>query len=699
VISLEDIYPASDEDDSVAALSRAMGVNARLVLPVFLAGQNGSGEAPSYVKKHSVKFEVPGTDPESMLGTLKEFRNPLSYVVNPVINAPGILYPAKAMASKTRSMGFINVYPDRDGVVRHERLVASHNGRFYNSLAIRSAARLRRTGEVAYDSSGRMALSFSRDIFPSYSLMDVAEDKVKAGRFRNKLVLIGHDSSWTRRYRVPFGPPMSALEIRANAVHNILEKRYLYSPRWAFAAECAVFIYFGLIAAFIMPRTGIRTGGLVVLLSVIPVITVSSILFVASGFWIKVFSPSILLALGYLLVLSREFMVFGNRTQLIYEHNEANCMLGLEFQSRGMLDMALEKYMKCRVRTPMVQEHLYNLAQEFERKRMAHKATGIYRQILRAGRYRDSEERLMVLEAADASSVLSIGGPARRGDGTMVAAAAGTLPTLGRYEVSRELGRGAMGIVYLGKDPTINREVAIKTLLYDEIEPEQIGEIKMRFFQEAEAAGKLSHPNILTIFDAGEEHDMAYLAMEVLDGVDLKDYCNEGNLLPLNEVLRIVAEVADALDYAHENGVVHRDIKPANIMLLNDGTVKVTDFGIARVVESSKTQTGMVLGTPSYMSPEQVDGKKVDGRSDLFSLGATMYELLTAQKAFTGESVTQIMYNITNSRFTSLDEVSRGIPPCVSNIVEKLMSKTLTRRYRRGSEVAVAIAECLHEIA
>jgi serine/threonine-protein kinase len=596
-------------------------------------------------------------------------------------------------------MGFINVFPDKDGVVRHESLVAAHKGRFYRSLAIRSAARLRKFGDIASDSSGRMAVSFSRDIFPSYSLMDVVEGKTQAKRFRNKLVLVGHDSSWTKRYEVPFGPPMSALEIRANAVHNILEGTYLSRPRWAFVTECVVFLYFGLIAAFLMPRLGVRTGGVVVIFSLLPIIIVSSVLFIASGFWIKVYSPSVLLALGYMMVLAREYMVFGNRKQLIAEHNEANCMLGLEFQSRGMLDMALEKYMKCQVSAPMVQEYLYNLAQDYERKRMPHKAAGVYRHILTAGKYRDSEKRLLVLDASDSTSAAGFGGAARRGEGTMIAAGAGTLPTLGRYEVSKELGRGAMGIVYLGKDPTINREVAIKTLQYDEIESEQLPEIKKRFFQEAEAAGKLSHPNILTIFDAGEEHDMAYLAMEVLEGTDLKDYCTEENILPRTEVLRITAEVAEALDYAHDNGVVHRDSKPANIMLLKDGSVKVTDFGIARVVESSKTQTGMVLGTPSYMSPEQVEGKKVDGRSDLFSLGATMYELLTGHKAFIGDTITGIMYNITNNRYTPIDEVYSDMPKCVSHIVEKLMSKAITRRFKRGSEVAEAIAECLHEIA
>jgi len=738
VIVLEDIYPTVVEDASASALSAAaermsgdsklmndknakkvysyfqnalkraedgsplagaMEVKAKLVLPLFLSERDGHAEAPPFIARHSVSFSTPGTDLHSMLGILKEFRNPLAYIVNPVVNTPGIIYPVEQMASKSRSIGFINIFPDPDGVVRHDRLVAAHAGKFYQSLSIKAAARFRNIGEVSPDSSGRMGLSISRDIFPSYSLLDVADGKAGPKEFRGKMVMVGSDSSWSNRYQVPFGPPMSALEIRANAVNNILEGSSLSRPRWSFASECAIILYFGLIAAFIMPRMGMRTGGIVVMLSVIPVIIVASVLFVASGFWIRVFSPAVMLFMGYMLVLAREFMVFGNRSQLIAEHNEANCMLGLELQSRGMLDMALEKYMKCRVTDPTVKEYLYNLAQDFERKRMPHKALGVYRHILSGGKYRDAEEKLMVLEATEATGMTGFGRGSKRGDGTMISAGAGTLPTLGRYEISRELGRGAMGIVYLGKDPTINREVAIKTLLYDEIEHEQLPEIKKRFFQEAEAAGKLSHPNILTIFDAGEEHDMAYLAMEVLDGVDLKEYCTEENLLPMTEVLRIGAEVAEALDYAHANGVVHRDIKPANIMLLKDGSVKVTDFGIARVVESSKTQTGMVLGTPSYMSPEQVEGKKVDGRSDLFSLGATMYELLIGHKAFMGDTITGIMYNITNNRYTPISEASPDIPRCVSHIVEKLMAKAITRRFKRGSEVAEAIAECLHEIA
>jgi serine/threonine-protein kinase len=198
----------------------------------------------------------------------------------------------------------------------------------------------------------------------------------------------------------------------------------------------------------------------------------------------------------------------------------------------------------------------------------------------------------------------------------------------------------------------------------------------------------------VTIFDAGEEHDLAYLAMEFLDGEDLAVHCKEGSLLPPEAVLSLTADVAEALAYAHSNQVVHRDIKPANIMRLADGSVKVTDFGIARVVSNSQTQTGMVLGTPSYMSPEQVAAKKVDGRSDLFSLGTVLYEMLCGEKAFVGDSMASLMYNISNVNFTPLKDRRKGLPRCCYTLVDSLLVKAVSRRPKSASEVAAAARDC-----
>jgi serine/threonine-protein kinase len=267
-------------------------------------------------------------------------------------------------------------------------------------------------------------------------------------------------------------------------------------------------------------------------------------------------------------------------------------------------------------------------------------------------------------------------------------------PMLGRYQVEKELGKGAMGVVYGGKDPKIGRVVAIKTMaLSAEFEADELTEAKERFFREAETAGRLTHPNIVTIYDAGEEHDLCYIAMEFLKGKDLVPYTKQPNLLPPDKVLSIVERVADALGYAHSMGIVHRDIKPANIMYEPESdTVKVTDFGIARITDSSKTKTGMVLGTPSYMSPEQLAGKKIDGRSDLFSLGVTLYQMLSGKLPFEGESMTQLMFAIANNPHPPIRDFNAALPEWVVPIVDKALAKDYEKeRFQTGAEFAQAI--------
>ncbi|MCM2326384.1 MAG: serine/threonine protein kinase [Lysobacter sp.] len=252
-----------------------------------------------------------------------------------------------------------------------------------------------------------------------------------------------------------------------------------------------------------------------------------------------------------------------------------------------------------------------------------------------------------------------------------------------------------MGVVYLGKDPKIGRTVAIKTMaLSAEFEGDELQEAKERFFREAETAGRLTHPNIVTIYDAGEEHDLAYIAMEFLKGKDLVPYVKQPNLLPADRVLSIVERVADALGYAHSMGVVHRDIKPANIMYEPESdTAKVTDFGIARITDSSRTKTGMVLGTPSYMSPEQLAGKKIDGRSDLFSLGVTLFQMLCGRLPFEGESMTQLMFAIASNPHPRIREINPDLPPWIDAIIDKALAKDFNQRYQTGQEFAEAIRQ------
>ncbi len=272
--------------------------------------------------------------------------------------------------------------------------------------------------------------------------------------------------------------------------------------------------------------------------------------------------------------------------------------------------------------------------------------------------------------------------------------------TLGRYRIVKELGRGAMGIVYLGKDPTIQRFVAIKTMRFDEVDdPSEIEEAKERFFREAESTGRLSHPHIVTIYDAGEQDGLVFIAMEYLEGTTLTQWCRKGNLLPVAKAMDIVATVASALDYAHSRGVVHRDIKPANIMLTKDGLVKVMDFGIARVTTSMKTKTSVILGTPSYMSPEQVMGKVVDGRSDTFSLGIVLFELLTGRRPFDAEDVTSLLYKIAREPHPVLSQVRPDLPIRAQEIVDRALQKDVPSRYRRAGDMAQDLRACVQQLA
>jgi len=258
-----------------------------------------------------------------------------------------------------------------------------------------------------------------------------------------------------------------------------------------------------------------------------------------------------------------------------------------------------------------------------------------------------------------------------------------TVPALGRYEIIEELGRGGMGIVYKGRDPKLGRLTAIKTVRFsDDFNGDQVEKMRGLFFREAEVVAKLSHPNIVTIYDVGEDLDLYYIAMEYLEGEDLEQYTEKVKSLPVRESIDIVSQVCDALDYAHSHGVVHRDIKPGNIMVLGNRRVKVTDFGIARATESSKTRTGEIKGTPPYMSPEQLSTSKVDGRSDIFSLGVVLYWLFTGVLPFRAETLTTLMYQIAMVPHEPPSKHNPKIYKAAEAIVNRALEKKVEKRYQ-----------------
>src|SRR5579872_7409856 len=264
-----------------------------------------------------------------------------------------------------------------------------------------------------------------------------------------------------------------------------------------------------------------------------------------------------------------------------------------------------------------------------------------------------------------------------------------TATKAGRYEIVGELGRGAMGVVYKAVDPVIGRTVAVKTIRLSE---EGTGlsrpELLSRFQTEARAAGLLTHPNIVVVYDAGEEDGLYYITMELVEGKSLQAMLDARQAFPLPRVLRILEQTCSALQFAHERNVVHRDVKPANLMLTADDTVKVTDFGTAKILQfGTVQQTAHVMGTPSYMSPEQVKGKAVDGRSDIFSLGVMLYEMVTGEKPFPGQNITTVIYKIVNEEPVPPRDVNSSIHPGISAVVMKALAKDPEVRYQSCREM------------
>lgn len=255
----------------------------------------------------------------------------------------------------------------------------------------------------------------------------------------------------------------------------------------------------------------------------------------------------------------------------------------------------------------------------------------------------------------------------------------------GRYKIIRVLGKGAMGVVYLAHDPQIGRKIALKTIRPKEgAREEEVAESRTRFLREAQAAGRLLHPSIVTIFDVFEDQETMFIAMEFVEGVLLDHFCVKGRLLPLERAISLVCQGVSALDYAHRHGIVHRDIKPCNLMVVDGESLKVMDFGLAKEADTHLTQTGTVIGTPHYMSPEQIQGKMLDGRSDLFSMGVVLYELVTGERPFRGEALSTIIYKILNEQPVEPRILNPSLPEALSQIIQKVLSKNPEDRYLTG---------------
>ncbi len=636
-----------------------------------------------------------------------------------------VQYPIESLGTQAAAIGHLNANADVDGGIRAEPLLLRHYDAFFPSLSLLVAARSLNLGpadiraklgeevrlgklRIPTDGMTQMNTFFYRDrgdkpAFPVDSFYDVLSGKIPAAKYRDRIVLIGATAGGVGAAQVtPVSPAMAPVLTLAHSVSSILQEHFFVTPSWSGYASLGVFALVALYLIALLPRLSAGVGALATGLLLATLLGAHFGLMVGAGLWIPLMAAATLLLVGHLLLTTKRFLVTERgKEKSEAESAESNRMLGLAFQGQGQLDMAFDKFRKCPMDDALL-ENLYNLALDFERKRQFNKAEAVFRYMAdyRAD-FRDLPQRLA--RAKQMSETVMLGGGGGRTNASTLLLDGGDVqkPMLGRYQVEKELGKGAMGVVYLGRDPKINRVVAIKTMaLSQEFDEDELADVKQRFFREAETAGRLNHPHIVTIFDAGEEHDLAYIAMEFLKGRDLVPQTKPDALLPLPQVASIVARVAEALAYAHKNNVVHRDVKPANIMYeAESDQVKVTDFGIARITDSSRTKTGMVLGTPSYMSPEQLSGKKIDGRSDLFSLGVTLYQLCCGRLPFIGESMAQLMFKIANEPPADIRALRPDLPPCLLLVIARALAKDVARRYQSGDDMARDLHACLRTLS
>ncbi|MGB4116816.1 MAG: serine/threonine-protein kinase [Polaromonas sp.] len=632
--------------------------------------------------------------------------------------------PIEIIGTAAAGIGHLNQLPDVDGAIRQEPLLINYFGKAVPSMSLLAAAKSLNLGSgdvklnngesvqigklvIKTDESAMMLPQFykgkeGKPAFAVDSFYDVISGKIPATKYADKIVIIGGTAVGVGTlFQTPAGPGLSAAEAMAHITSSILSEHFIVQPIWGTWATLAMLLV--VIAYLIagLPRLSAGKAAIVTLVLFVLLLGIEFGLLSSAAKWLQLVFPASLLVIGHLALTTKRFlMTEAGKLKSDEESAETNRMMGLAHQGQGQLDMAFDRFRRVSYSDALM-DNLGNLALDFERKRQFNKAEAVYEYMVTQNKdYKGLTAKLS--RAKNLSETVILGGSGAHPGGTMLLDGGGVeKPMLGRYQVEKELGKGAMGVVYLGKDPKIGRVVAIKTMaLSQEFEGEELDDARERFFREAETAGRLQHQNIVTIFDAGEEHDLAFIAMEFLKGKDLADVSKTGQLLPIPKVLSIVARVAEALAYAHKLNVVHRDIKPANIMYdLETDSVKVTDFGIARITDSSKTKTGLVLGTPSFMSPEQIAGKKVDGRSDLYSLGVMLFQMLAGVLPFRGDSMAELMYKIANDPAPDIRIIRAELSEKLANVVALSISKKPETRYQDGDQFAADLRALMNEAA
>jgi len=566
------------------------------------------------------------------------------------------------VATKT---GILQLSPDDDGVLRRSRLWHLQGGTMSPSLPLAIAL-----DSFDYASDPRISNAVVEVYLSNYATIDHldAADVLRPGfagdELRGKTVFLDATPSLAAAVAIlPSGQFVTSSEIIAALLANVEQGQMIIAPSWVRALEWLAPVLLAIITILFLPDRNRRDIILIATITIITLILIDAIF---------------LLVTRMRLDLGRAVIIFSGASMLSWwlagnaiKSSFYAFKRGSDFLTAGRLEPAFAEFRRCES-NELLATVMYKLSMAFEGQAKPERAEAVIEWMKRTQ------------GSTSPANEFSLGGTS------------GAPQRLGRYVIEKRIGRGAMGAVYLARDPRINRAIALKVIpIEKEFEDEELEEARLRFFREAESAGRLTHPNIITVFDCGEDKHLAYIAMEYLQGKSLTEFTDPKRLLAPNKALELCARTAEALDYAHNQGVIHRDIKPANLLYsLRQDMLKISDFGVARLTDNNRTKTGIVLGTPIYMSPEQLNADTLTGHSDLFSLGVTLYELLVGEVPFKATNIAVLMTKITTEDPAPISNRRPGVPPSVDAVLFKALAKRPEDRFTNGAEMAIALRNC-----
>lgn len=562
--------------------------------------------------------------------------------------------------------GFLNLQSDSDGILRRSSLWQFEAGVMFPSLPLAIALQNPRFGgnSKAPISGADAAVYLSNYAeLPRMAAADVLDGNLPPSTFAGRTVFVDSEPPLVAAAAtLPSGQYVTRSEITAALLAGIEQEQAITAPVWVVALQWLAPLLLGAAAVLLMPGRKRRDVLLMTAGVILALVLLEVLLLAFARVRLDLGRPALVFASAG--ILCWWFATSGRKAAVNAFKR------GTDFLAAGRLEPAFAEFRRCEP-TESLASVMYKLSLAFEEQAKPERAEAVI-QWMKKTQNPTKEKKYSLSD--------SNGVPQR----------------LGRYVIEKRIGRGAMGAVYLARDPRINRPVALKVIpIEKEFEDEELEEARLRFFREAESAGRLTHPNIITVYDCGEDKHLAYIAMEYLPGLQLTHFTDPKKLLAPKKALELCARTAEALDYAHNQQVIHRDIKPANLLYDNRSDVlKISDFGVARMTDNNRTKTGIVLGTPMYMSPEQLAAEPLTGLSDLFSLGVTLYELLAGEVPFKATNIAVLMSKITSEDPEPVSNRRAGVPPSVDAVLSKALAKRPQNRFANGGEMAIALRNC-----